>query len=518
MPMATQMDKRHRPGFAALPELRHVRPGVLLTTSAAGLLGIALVVFAVSHILGSEIRNDQLANATRTAELLVLSSLRAQLPSNGRPLSANQLQTLDQAMLTARHTVDIDGVSIWNAHSRVLYSTDHRLIGTTVTAPAEVRTALTGATTAQDRSRVPWSNEAFVGLQTDVAVPIFSAGTGKPIAAADVTIPEASLAQEVSDQTQRIDFVLFGAALLFYAAMLPGLLRASKAVRSESTPRKRALLRELGNAIKRDELILQYQPTVNLAQARVTGVEALLRWRHPKRGLLAPSEFLPTVVDGALNNELAVHVISMAVRNCEAWRERGMDVGVNVNLSVANVLDDVLCEQIGQMLAHAGIPPRALGLEVTEAALTADPERAAGMLRSLDRLGVRVCIDNFGTGYSSLASLRDLPVSELKVDRKFVGGLHVNARDRAIVTLIVRLAHTLNIRVIAEGVEDVETLDDLAEIECDEAQGYFFSAPLTLTELVAWFQTPVAAGYEQLQEPAAHVQEPAEHVGEPAAG
>jgi EAL domain-containing protein (putative c-di-GMP-specific phosphodiesterase class I) len=513
--MATWMNKRRRPGFEAIPQLQHVRPGLLITISAAGLLAVALVVFAVSQILAGEIRTAQLANATRSAELLVLTSLSTQLPAGNGHLSAGQLHALDQAMLTARHTVNIDGVSIWNARSRVLYSTDHRLIGTTVAAPSEVRGALTGTTSAKARGRVPWSTKAFVGQQTDVAVPIYAPGKRYAVAAADVTIPEAPVAQQVSSQTHRIDLVLSGAALLFYATMLPGLLRASKAARRQSTPRKKALLRELGNAIKRDELLLQYQPTVNLAQGRVTGVEALLRWRHPKRGMLAPSEFLPTVIDGALNGELAVHVVAMAVRDCKAWRERGMDAGVNVNLSVTNVMDDALCEKIGQLLANAGIPPRALGLELTEAALAADPQRAAGMLRALDSLGVRICIDNFGTGYSSLAALRDLPVAELKVDRKFVGGLHVDGRDRAIVGLIVRLAHELDVRVIAEGVEDIDTLNDLAEIGCDEAQGYFFSAALSLAELVAWFDTPVAAGYHQGEGPA----EPtAEHVGAPVGG
>lgn len=506
------MKKRRRPGFEAIPELQHVRPGLLLTNSAAGLLAVALVVFAVSQILGGEIRAAQRANATRSAELLVLANLSTQLPAGDGHLSARQLHALDQAMRTARDTAGIDGVSIWNTRSRILYSTDHGLIGTTVAAPSEVLAALTGTTSAKARGREPWSTRAFVGQQTDVAVPIYAAGTRKPVAAADVTIPEGPISQQVSSQTQRIDLVLSGAALLFYAAMLPGLIRASKSARSQSTPRKKALLRELGNAIKRDELLLQYQPTVNLAQGRVTGVEALLRWRHPKRGLLAPSEFLPTVIDGALNGELAVHVVAMAVRDCRAWRERGMDAGVNVNLSVTNVMDDALCEKIGQLLANAGIPPRALGLELTEAALVADPERAAGMLRALDRLGVRICIDNFGTGYSSLAVLRDLPVAELKVDRRFVGGLRVNARDKAIVGLIVRLAHELDVRVIAEGVEDIDTVNDLAEIGCDEAQGYFFSPALSLAELVAWFETPVAAGYQQEQGPA---EQTAEHAGAP---
>jgi EAL domain-containing protein (putative c-di-GMP-specific phosphodiesterase class I) len=489
------MDKSHRPSLAALPELRYVRPGFLLTFSVAGLLAVALVAFAVSRIVGTELRSAQLASATHSAELLGVSTLGPQLPAGTGPLEVRQLKTLNSTMLSARRTVGIDGGAIWNSRSRMLYSTDQRLIGMTVSQPPEVLTAFSGRTSTAVRGRVPWSTETFVGKQMDVAVPLYGRNVTKPIAVADLIIPEAPVAQQVSNERQRVDFILFGAALLFYVALWPILLRASKAARSQSNPHKKALLRELRNAITHDELLLLYQPTVNLTQGRVTGVEALLRWRHRKHGLLAPSEFLPTVLDGALNSELALHVIGLALRDCEAWRERGMDVGVNVNLSVPNVLDDALCEQIGKMLASAGIPPRALGLEVTEAALIADPEKAAEMLRSLDSLGVRICIDDFGTGYSSLACLRDLPVSELKVDHKFVGGLHLQPRDKMIVRLIVRLAHELDVRVIAEGVEDLDTLGDLAEIDCDEAQGYYFSAPLPLVELVAWFEAPVAAVY-----------------------
>ena len=497
------MHKPHRPDLAALPELRYVRPGFLLTFSLAGLLAVALVAFAVSRIVGAELRSAQLASVTHSAELLVVSTLGPQLPAGSGQLDLRQLETLDRAMLTARQTVGVDGGAIWNSHSRVLYSTDHRLIGTTVSAPPEVLTAFSGNTSTVVRGRVPWSTETFVGKQMDVAVPLYGQRVTKPIAVAELIVPEAPVATQVSSQTQHIDFIVFGAALLFYAALWPILLRASKAARSQSDPRKKALLRELGNAIKHDELLLLYQPTVNLAQGRVTGVEALLRWRHPKHGLLAPSDFLPSVLDGSLNGELALHVIGLALRDCGAWRERGIDAGVNVNLSVPNVLDDALCEQIGTMLASTGIPPGSLGLEVTEAALIADPAKAAGMLRSLDGMGVRICIDDFGTGYSSLACLRDLPVAELKVDHKFIGGLHLQPRDKMIVRLIVGLAHELDVRVIAEGVEDLDTLNDLAEIDCDEAQGYYFSAPLPLVELVAWFEAPVAAGHAQFAQFAA---------------
>ena len=479
-----------------------MRPGFLLSVSVAGLLAVALVAFFVSQILGAEIRNTQITSATRSAELLAAASLGPQLGTGKVPLDAEQIKALDQAALAGRRTAGLAGVGIWDQQSRVLYATDHGLIGTTVLRTPEALAAASGKTSSTVGTGARSVAGTFSGKQIDVAVPVYGQGA-KPIAVAEVVLPYAPVAQQVSDQTQRIDLILVGASLLFYAALWPGLLRASRAVRSQSDPRRRSLLRELERAIAHDELLLHYQPTVNIAEGRVTGVEALLRWRHPKRGLLAPSEFLPTVVDGPLNSRLALHVVGMALRDCAAWRERGVDAGVSVNLSVTNVLDGALSEQVGKMLATAGIPPGALGLEVTEAAIVADPERAAGVLRALDRLGVRVCIDNFGTGYSSLACLRDLPVAELKVDRQFVAGLHIRPRDRMIVSLIIRLAHELDVTVIAEGVEDLDTLTDLSELGCDIAQGYYFSRPLALGELVAWFEEPLAAGYAPPVAPAA---------------
>ncbi len=272
------------------------------------------------------------------------------------------------------------------------------------------------------------------------------------------------MAQSIASRTKRINYILVGAALLFYGLLWPLLLRASKAVRSQADPRKQALLRQLANAIRRDELLLHYQPTVDLADGHVVAVEALLRWRHPKQGLLAPNEFLPTVTDYALNSQLALYVVETALRDCAEWRARGIDAAVNVNLSVANVLDPALPEQIGKLLATGGIPPSALGLEVTETAIMADEGKSATMLKTLDAMGVRIAIDDFGTGYSSLAGLRDLPLTELKIAREFIMGLRMRPRDKAIVRLITRLAHELEVRVIASGVEDEATVNELADL------------------------------------------------------
>jgi EAL domain-containing protein (putative c-di-GMP-specific phosphodiesterase class I) len=488
MPMGMQMQKPSHPGSIGFSGLRsRVHPGFLVSFSVVGLIAVALLTLVVSRILGASIRTDQLDSATSSVELLAAASYGPRLPA-AQHLSVSQIHTFDQVTLAARRTAGVSEVRIWSRQARVLYSTDHRLIGGNAQRPTAVPSALTGRTVTSVTGGAP------AGQQMDVAAPIYGARSGTPIAVAEVLLPYAPVAQKISARTQRIDYIMIGVALLFYALLWPLLLRASRAIRTQADPQKAALLRELANGLGRDEMLLHYQPTVDLTEGRVVAVEALLRWQHPKRGLLAPSEFLPTVTDAALNSQLALHVVGMALRDCKEWRDRGIDAAVNVNLSVANVLDDTLPDEIGKLLAAGGIPPSALGLEVTEMAIVADEQRATSMLMALDGMGVRIAIDDFGTGYSSLTCLRDLPVSELKIDREFVAGLRMRPRDRAIVRLITVLAHGLEVKVIAEGVEDEATVNELAALEVDMAQGYYFSRPLPLAELVAWFESPLIAG------------------------
>jgi EAL domain-containing protein (putative c-di-GMP-specific phosphodiesterase class I) len=488
MPISTWMPKQSHPGHAGFSGLRsRVRPGFLLSFSIAGLIAVAVLAVVVSRILGDSIRTDQLTSATDSVELLAAASFGPHLTS-ATHLDVAQLDALDQVTLAARRTAGVSRVTIWDPEAKVIYSTDHRLIGHRQQRSQGVVTASQGQTTTTV------DHDTTAGQQIDVAVAIYGPRVKNPIAVAQVLLPYAPVAQAISTRTNRINYILIGAALLFYAVLWPLLLRASRAVRAEVDPRKLALIRELTNGMKRDQLLLHYQPAVDLTEGRVIAVEALLRWQHPKRGLLAPSEFLPTITDEALNSQLALHVVGMALRDCREWRDRGIDAAVNVNLSVANVLDDALPDQIGKMLATGGIPPSALGLEVTETAIVADEQKASAMLTALDGMGVRIAIDDFGTGYSSLTCLRDLPISELKIDRDFIVGLRMRPRDKAIVRLITGLAHGLEVKVIAEGVEDEETVNELAALGVDMAQGYYFSRPLPLAELVAWFEAPLIAG------------------------
>jgi diguanylate cyclase (GGDEF)-like protein/PAS domain S-box-containing protein len=256
--------------------------------------------------------------------------------------------------------------------------------------------------------------------------------------------------------------------------------------RDRHRPDLLGLLGELRQAIESEELVLHYQPKVNCATGAFVGVEALVRWPHPQRGMIPPDQFIPQAERSGLIHPLTRSVIRSALRQTLHWRQRGLVVPVAVNLSMRSLHDPELPGTLRSELAACNLPGSAIELEITESSLMADPARALAMLMELNEMGVRIAIDDFGTGYSSLAYLKDLPVHELKIDRCFVRELARSPRDLAIVQSTIDLAHHLGLRVVAEGVEDAPTAALLAELGCDLAQGYHFSRPLPAAEVSAW--------------------------------
>jgi len=257
------------------------------------------------------------------------------------------------------------------------------------------------------------------------------------------------------------------------------------------TPDRLALLSELRAAITGDELVLHYQPQVDLGTGRVQGVEALVRWDHPRRGLLAPDAFVPLAEDTGLIHQLTSWVLDAALDQLRRWTTDpdgrvDDDLTVAVNLSTHSLLDDSFGTEVAVALERFGVPAHRLVLEITETTLMADPERAARVLTALADAGVRFAIDDFGTGYSSLAALRALPVHELKIDRSFVRDMQDAGDDAVIVRSVIELGHTLGLRTVAEGVEDLAVRDRLARLGCDSAQGYALGAPMAPDELLRW--------------------------------
>ena len=246
------------------------------------------------------------------------------------------------------------------------------------------------------------------------------------------------------------------------------------------------LLVELRRAIAADELVLHFQPQLDLGTRRMQGVEALVRWQHPTRGLLPPSEFIAVAENTGLMKPLTEWVLRHAFEQAAAWRAAGMSVPIAVNISPRSLLDRDLPVTVLRYLAEASLPAHLLELEVTETAIMTDPNRAADVLRNLAALGLRVSIDDFGVGYTSLAYLKTLPVHALKIDQCFVAGMLHSEADLAIAETIINLGHKLGLEVLAEGIEDRLVLNRLTRLGCDSGQGYFIARPMPAGELAAW--------------------------------
>jgi diguanylate cyclase (GGDEF)-like protein len=253
-----------------------------------------------------------------------------------------------------------------------------------------------------------------------------------------------------------------------------------------NSPARLALLGDLRRGLDRGELELHFQPKVYLADQRTAGMEALVRWQHPIRGLMAPEEFIPLIEQSYLMRELTARVIDMALSQAAVWWRDGMSIQVSLNLAARDLLDNGLADVVGGGLKRHGLPAEALLLEIDERVLTSEPAHAVTTAEALAALGVALSLDDFGTGYSSLVRLKRLPVSEVKIDSSFVGRLLHSADDQVIVKSIVDLVGALGIRSVAEGVESAEVAAELVAMGCAAAQGWYFSKPLNAASATAW--------------------------------
>ncbi|HEX8627521.1 MAG TPA: EAL domain-containing protein [Catenuloplanes sp.] len=263
-----------------------------------------------------------------------------------------------------------------------------------------------------------------------------------------------------------------------------------------SSPERLSLLADLRRTLESDpgsggaddpgEITMYYQPQVAIGTGEVIGVEALLRWRHPRRGMVGPAELIRVAEQTAVMRLLTRRVVDDVVRQLAGWAAVGINVRAALNVSVRDLHTGEIVDQIETLLAEHGLPASRLQIEITEGALMADPHRVLATIARLDRLGIAIALDDFGTGYSSLQHLRRLPLAEVKVDRSFVLGMSTDADDAAIVRSIIDLAGALGLRVVAEGVEDERTWRLLHAAGCHAAQGWFHARPMPPAELVDW--------------------------------
>jgi predicted signal transduction protein with EAL and GGDEF domain len=258
------------------------------------------------------------------------------------------------------------------------------------------------------------------------------------------------------------------------------------AEQDQNSRRRLSLLGELRTALVHGDVVLFYQPKLDLSTGTVTSVEALVRWHHPEFGLIPPAEFVPFAEHTGLIRPLTNFVLRTAVAQARAWLDAGLDMAVAVNLSAGSLHDGAIRDEIAQLLLEFSLPSNRLQLEITESSIMADPGRAKRVLEQLDAMGLHLSIDDYGTGYSSLTYLQDLPVREVKIDMSFVTRLLESPRDQVIVRSTIDLARHLGFVSTAEGIESAEAQEWLRLAGCDQGQGFHIAAPMPADEATMW--------------------------------
>ena len=292
-------------------------------------------------------------------------------------------------------------------------------------------------------------------------------------------VVEGSIGVAVSpaDGTEVTDLLRHADVALYQAKESRGAVARYRSDRDVSSVDRLTVVAELRNALVRDELVLHYQPQVDLRTGEVDGVEVLTRWQHPVRGLLGPAEFVEVAEQSGLVRDFTLHILERGVAECASWAEQGARVRLAVNLSARNLLDVGLPHDVAAILARHGLPASQLVLEITETVVMTDLDVVEQVLAQLRALGVGLSVDDFGTGYSSMAFLKRIAVNEIKIDRSFVAQLLVDDGDAAIVRATIGLAHSLGLRVVAEGVEEADVAQALRELRCHVGQGWHFGRP-----------------------------------------
>jgi len=450
--------------------------GVLATFALAALTLLLVFAVQIGSVLASSIygaaRTDARENARLIADLGLASAL-----ADGRLTDADRRAAVDEFHAAAR-THPLTGVTTWARSGTPVFAAgrDARIPDHPV--PAIVRRAfLSGA------AETGYTRDPRVGNLIEAAVPL---RTVHGTFVADFHFSRGAVERDVAGAQRRLLVLGMVAALCFLVAIVPPLARLFRRLPPPIHRRHRAVLAELRRALRDDELRVHYQPQIDIVSGAVVGVEALVRWQHPRRGLLGPAEFLAEAERcPALLAAMTDRVLDCAVGDCARWAREGRALTVAVNIAAATLVEEPIVPMVVAALSRHRLEPALLTLEVTETAI-AQGAGAIDVVAQLRDLGIGVSIDDFGTGYSSLSRLRSLPLDELKIDRAFVRGISADSRDLAVVQLIADLGRSFGLKVVAEGVEDEETLTRLRGAGCAIAQGYLFSRPLPEPDLLAW--------------------------------
>jgi len=448
-------------------------------------LGVVLVgTFAVMWIIERSLRESARTSAAEEAKLLVEVGFAGASASHA---SVGPIKRVAAAQVgAARRAGSIIGVIAWSSRGRVVFAAPKALAAQPQRRPPRL------VSRALETGERQTDSAAIAGFPREqgfaVVVPVLARSY-----VVEVLFSPAAEVATVAAAKKRLHWLAGAGGSVLYLALLPLLGWLADRVPRAEDRRRYAVIRDLERGLAGKELRLHYQPKVTMKGSHPLGVEALVRWEHPTRGLLSPADFVPLVEGSEALSALTVWVLQAATETSAQWRARGVNLPVAVNIAVPTLLGDRLVTDVRRALEASRLPATMLTLEITETAIMLGGEQAIRTLETLRASGARISLDEFGNGYSSLRRLGSLPVDELKIDRSFVSQLGNSERALRIVELIVNIGRSLGLTVVAEGVETAHELDRLNSLGCPFAQGYLFARPMPEDALLAWLAEAASA-------------------------
>jgi EAL domain-containing protein (putative c-di-GMP-specific phosphodiesterase class I) len=458
-------------------------------TAVVMLLLIAVTSMLVGSGMAAISRTQSARQAAQAVDLLGI--VGASFPNLTPFVLAHGLSPADAHRLDVVTTrVQRDGlladIEIWDRGGRIVYSNLPAVEGTRPPKQPELIAALAGHSVTETH---PTELDPASGKRTgvlDALRPLIS-DQGAVYGALEVDLPLTSVETTAAGAQRRGILFVIGGGVLMCVLLAPLWVRLMRSLAADWIPGRRKTLRAVREALEHGTIELVYQPQIEPGGRRVVGVEALVRWRRSGQ-LVGPDRFMAAVEGSALMPRLTDRVLDLAFAQIAIWRRASIVVRVSVNLSSTDLADRTVPHRIAAGLDRYGITGEGLTVEVTETAILDDLDRAAEVLSVIDQMGIDIALDDFGTGHSSIARLHGLPVfSELKIDRSFVSD--TQERSRTYLKAIVAFGQSLGLRIVAEGVEDEETLVNLANLDCDLAQGYLISRPLEPAAMTHWLLT-----------------------------
>lgn len=457
-----------------LPRATPTRVQLLAGFSVMVAMLVAALTVGIERFLSNGIRDAALSGAEQTGQIIAELEVGPEEYA-GRRLTAVAPKDLDAVVANSS---TLRAARLWNPAAELMYSSYVR-----ADEQAPDKDSLRAAFAGDTVSRV--SNGRSSQPLLTIFVPITLPGDRRPRSVLELHLPYAPVQATIASRNGRMTLALVLGALLFSLVLLPTILRASAGLADHYALRQAGLQARIRRALRDGELVLYYQPKLDLSTDRIAGVEALLRWHLADGSIVAPADYLPKLETTPVMKELTAHIFELAARQSAAWAREGVELDIAVNIAAGNLLEADLPDRLARLAARHQRSPEQFTLELTEGAMSERLDRDMSTLAGLRASGFKLSIDDFGTGESSLSRVDTIEFQELKIDRSFVRAID-ERNDSMLIARIIGLAHDLGARAVAEGVESAAAANRLAELGCDVIQGFYLARPMPAHEVADW--------------------------------